>query len=96
MKNVCAERSSVNAHQPLDENALSPLAKEVLRALSMHTAFANQVLAAQLARLQIDATTLEVQDLVRAQDDLVAGVARFTSPTTGQAVKVALRALIEG
>ncbi len=72
---------------------LAPLSARVFQVLAQYTAFPWPVMLAQCRRHDIDPALLSPSDLVKVLPHLVEGVARFTSPEKGEAVREALERL---
>jgi len=73
---------------------LTPFAQRVFDTLAKYTAFPWPIMLAQCRRADVEPATLQARDLHKVIDFMSEGVARFTSPEKGEALRAELRALV--
>jgi hypothetical protein len=83
-----------NLTRPPADVELGDLSREVFGVLARFTAFPWPVLKTQAARQGVDPANLSVAQLRVLVEFLATGVARFTSPTSGEEVKRELEELV--
>jgi hypothetical protein len=74
---------------------LGTLSMRVFDCLVKYTSFPWPILTAQCKRCQLDPASLNAEGLERVLPFLVEGVARFTSPQKGDALKEDLSAILK-